>query len=90
MHWPNLITLFAFPGDIRRAIYTTNAIESINSVIRTAVAKRKIFPSDEAAMKVIYLAIQSASKRWTMPIHHWKEALNQFMIVFDERLSAFV
>lgn len=89
-HWPNLITLFAFPGDIRRAIYTTNAIESINSVIRTAVAKRKIFPSDEAAMKVIYLAIQSASKRWTMPIHHWKEALNQFMIVFDERLTAFV
>ena len=67
-NWANLITIFDYPADIRKVIYTTNAIESLNSVIRKSVKTRKAFPSDDAAFKAIYLAIQSASKKWTMPI----------------------
>ena len=86
-HWPNLITLFEYPPDIRRVIYTTNAIESLNSVIRKATKQRKVFPTDDSAMKVVYLAIQSAAKKWTMPIRNWKPALNRFMIGFGDRLA---
>jgi transposase-like protein len=86
-NWDNLNTFFAYPHEIRKAIYTTNAIESLNSVIRKAIKKRKLFPSDDAAKKVVYLATREASKKWTMPIHNWRSALNHFMIVFDERLS---
>ncbi|TVU69843.1 IS256 family transposase [Vibrio tasmaniensis] len=89
-HWDNLNTLFSYPQDIRRAIYTTNAIESLNSVIRKATKKRKLFPTDESARKVVYLAIMDASKRWTMPIHHWKQALNRFMIIFEDRLTEYL
>lgn len=85
-HWPNLIALFDYPDEIRRVIYTTNAIESLNSVIRKAIKNRKIFPHDEAALKVVYLAVEAASKKWTMPIHHWKQALNRFIIEFPERM----
>jgi putative transposase len=85
-HWPNLITLFDYPDDIRKVIYTTNAIESLNSVIRKAVKNRKVFPHDQAAMKVVYLAIESAAKKWSMPIRNWKGALNRFMIEFPERM----
>ena len=67
-HWQNLNTLFNYPPDIRKAIYTTNAIESLNSVVRKATKKRKLFPSDNSAKKVVYLAIQQASKKWSMPI----------------------
>ena len=89
-HWHNLNTLFNYPEDIRKAIYTTNAIESLNSVIRKAIKKRKLFPTDDSAKKVIYLAIQDASKRWTMPIRNWKLALNRFMIEFEDRLVDYV
>jgi putative transposase len=89
-HWHNLNTLFNYPQDIRKAIYTTNAIESLNSVIRKAIKKRKLFPTDDSAKKVIYLAIRDASKRWTMPIHNWKPALNRFMIEFEDRLVDYV
>jgi transposase-like protein len=89
-NWDNLNTLFAYPPDIRKAIYTTNAIESVNSVIRKAVKKRKVFPNDDSAKKVIYLAIQGASKKWTMPIRDWKSALNRFMIEFEERLQGYL
>lgn len=89
-HWPNLITLFDYPEDIRRAIYTTNAIESLNSVIRKATKKRKIFPHDQSAIKVIYLATQAASQRWTMSIQNWRAALNRFMIEFEGRISDYV
>ncbi len=89
-HWHNLNTLFNYPADIRKAIYTTNAIESLNSVIRKSIKKRKLFPTDDAAKKVVYLAIQEASKRWTMPIRNWKSALNRFMIEFEDRLSDYV
>ncbi len=60
-----------------RTIYTTNAIESVNSVIRKAIKNRRLFPNDDSAMKVIYLAIQSASRKWTMPIRNWKVAINR-------------
>ena len=86
-NWEGLTVFFGYPKDIRKAIYTTNAIESLNSVIRTAVNKRKIFPSDQAAFKVVYLTTQQASKKWSMPIHNWTSALNRFMIMFDERVS---
>jgi transposase-like protein len=79
-HWINLIPLFDYPDEIRKVIYTTNAIESLNSVIRKALNKRKLFPDDNSALKVIYLAIKQASRRWTMPIRDWKPALNRFMM----------
>ena len=86
-HWANLNTIFDYPEDIRKAIYTTNAIESLNSVIRKATKKRKVFPNDNAAFKVVYLATQAASKKWTMPIKNWKRALNRFVIEFEEQLA---
>jgi transposase-like protein len=89
-HWHNLNTLFSYPLEIRKAIYTTNAIESLNSVVRKAIKKRKLFPTDDSAKKVVYLAIQAASKKWTMPIRNWKMALNRFMIEFEVRLADYI
>lgn len=89
-HWENLNTLFNYPEEIRKAIFTTNAIESLNSVISKAIKKRKLFPTDDSAKKVIYLAIQAASKKWTMPIRNWKAALNRFMIEFENRLTDYI
>jgi transposase-like protein len=85
-HWPNLITIFDYPDDIRKVIYTTNAIESLNSVIRKAIKNRKVFPNDASAMKVVYLAVESAAKKWTMPIRHWHAAMNRFTIEFPDRM----
>ena len=89
-HWENLNTLFSYPEDIRKAIYTTNAIESLNSVIRKAIKKRKLFPTDDSAKKVVYLAIMDASKKWTMPIRNWNAAMNRFMIRFEDRLVDYI
>jgi len=87
-HWAHLITLYDYPDEIRKVIYTTNAIESLNSVIRKAIRNRKIFPRDESAFKVVYLAISKASEKWTMPIRDWKPALNRFAIEFEERFQS--
>ena len=87
-HWQNISTLFSYPEEIRKIIYTTNAIESLNSVIRKAINNRKIFPSDQSALKVIYLAIQNASKKWTMSLHDWRAAMNRFAIEFEGRMPA--
>ena len=84
--WSDIITLFDFPPPIRKAIYTTNAIESVNSVIRKFTRNRKIYPNEESALKIMYMAIHEASKRWTMPIRHWKQALNHFAILYEGRL----
>lgn len=84
--WVDIITLFDFPPAIRKAIYTTNALESVNSVIRKFTKNRKIYPNEESALKLIYLAIREAAKKWTMPIHHWKQALNHFAILYEGRL----
>ena len=89
-HWDNLSTLFRYPTDIRKAIYTTNAIESLNSVIRKVIKKRKLFPTDDSAKKVIYLAIHEASRKWTMPIRNWKAAMNRLMIELEDRLVDYV
>ena len=86
-HWENLNTFFGYPPDIRKAIYTTNAIESLNSVIRQAIKKRKTFPTDDSVRKVIYLAIQSASKKWSMPIQKWRLAMSRFIIEFGDRID---
>jgi len=86
-NWENLNTLFDYPASIRKVIYTTNSIESLNSVIRKSVKTRKVFPSEDAAFKVVYLAIQAASKKRTMPIRDWKPALNRFIIEFEEQIA---
>ena len=67
-------------------IYTTNAIESLNSVIRKATKNRRVFPTDRSAMKVVYLAIERAAQKWTVPVKDWKLALNRFAIEFEERM----
>jgi putative transposase len=82
-----VIPFFAFPEEIRRAIYTTNAIESLNRSLRKIIAHRALFPTDEAATKLLYLAILNASRKWTMPIKDWKGAMNQFAIAFPDRVS---
>lgn len=86
LKWNDISTLFDFPPPIRKAIYTTNAIESVNSVIRKFTRNRKQYPNTASAIKLVYLAIHEASKRWTLPIKGWKEALNQFAILFEGRL----
>ena len=86
-NWTHITTMFDYPPEIRKAIYTTNAIESLNSVIRKVIRNRKIFPTKQSAIKIVYLAIQEAAKKWTMPITHWNMALQQFAIRFEERLD---
>ena len=89
-NWVRITPMFSYEGDIRRVIYTTNAIESLNSVIRKATTRHKMFPDDGAALKVAWLAIMGASRKWTMPIQNWKSALNRFCIEFGERVSAYL
>lgn len=84
-HWQRIIPFFAFPQEIRKVIYTTNAIESMNMTLRKVLRNHRSFPTDESAMKVVYLAIQNISKKWTMPIRDWKAALNRFAIEFEGR-----
>ncbi len=84
--WTDIITLFDFPWPIRKAISTTNAIESVNSVIRKLTRNRKIYPNEESTLKIMYMAIHEASKKWTKPIRNWKSALNHFAILFEDRL----
>lgn len=86
-NWPNLITIFDYPDEIRKIFYTTNAIESLNSVIRKAIRNRKIFPSDKSVLKIIYLAVKNASKKWTMPLRDWKPAMNRFAIEYGDRFD---
>jgi putative transposase len=86
--WADFVAMFEFPAPIRRAMYTTNAIESVNSVIRKFTRNRKQYPNAESALKLVYLAIHEASKKWTMPIVGWKAALNHFAIAFEGRIPA--
>ncbi len=85
--WDNITPFFNYPADIRKVIYTTNAIESVNMSLRKVIKHKRVFPSDEAALKQLYLALKNISKKWTMPIRDWKAAMNCFMIMFEERLS---
>ena len=87
-NWPGIIPFFAYPPEIRKAIYTTNAIESLNMSLRKILKTRGSFPTEDAAMKLLYLALSNASKKWTMPIQNWSEALNRFAILWPERMPA--
>src|SRR5260370_2654685 len=84
-HWTRRIPLFAFPEDMRKVISTTNAIESVNMTLRKVTRNHRIFPSDEAVYKAVYLAMRNIAKKWTMPIRDWKPALNRFAVEFAER-----
>ena len=85
-NWERITPFFSYPPDIRKAIYTTNAIESVNMSLRRITKNRGSFPSDESILKLLYLALRNISKRWTMPIRNWKLALNQFTIIFEDRI----
>ena len=85
--WEKLTPFFAYPQEIRKVIYTTNAIESLNMSLRKVIKHKRVFPNDDAALKQLYLALKNISKKWTMPIQNWKDAMNCFMIMFEERLS---
>jgi len=85
--WENLTHFFSFPEYIRKAIYTTNAIESINASIRKIIKNKKSFPNDASVYKMLYLLLMECSKKWTMPIKDWQLALNQFSIYFDLDLN---
>src|SRR5690348_2171727 len=84
-HWLRVIPLFAFPEDIRQVIYTTNAIESVNMTLRKVTRNHRIFPSDEPVYKVLYLAVQNITKKWSKAIFDWNAAFNYFSIAFAER-----
>lgn len=86
-NWPRARPFLEFPKEIRKVIYTTNAIESLNSQVRKLIKTRGHFPSDEAAEKLLYLALMNAQKKWTMPIKDWNRALHQFSLFFEGRLS---
>ncbi len=86
--WERVTVCFAFPMPMRRVLYTTNAIESLNSVLRRAMRNRASFPSEEAALKVMYLALERHSKTWRYSIPEWAEAKNHFAILFEERMPA--
>jgi putative transposase len=85
-NWQRVIPFFAYPEEIRKIIYTTNAIESMNNTLKKTIKNRASFPNDEAALKLLYLSLKNIIKKWTMPIRNWGKALNQFAIMFDERM----
>ena len=85
-NWPRLTPFFDYPPEIRKVIYTTNAIESVNMSLRKLTKNRGSFPSDDALIKLFYLALRNISQKWTMPIRDWKAALNRFTIQFEERI----
>ena len=86
-HWNDLNEFFQYPDEIRRVIYTTNAIESLNYSLRKVTRNRSAFPDDDSVYKIMYLAIGKASQKWTQPIRNWGLAINQFSIVFGDRVK---
>ena len=85
-NWARITPMFGLPSDIRRAVYTTNAIESLNMSLRKIIKTRASFPNDEAAFKLLYLALRNAQKKWTMPIKNWSQAMQAFSIIFEGRV----
>ena len=88
-NWMQVIPFFAYPADIRKVIYTTNAIESLNMSLRKVTKNRGSFPNDEAMFKLLYLALRNIAKKWTRPIMNWKAAMNRFSILFEGRMQNF-
>ena len=85
--WAQVIPFFEYPSDIRKVIYTTNAIESLNMTLRKVIKNKRVFPTDESVFKVLYLALNNISKKWSMPIKDWKMAMNRFTIEFGDRIA---
>jgi putative transposase len=85
--WPEVVPFYAFHPDVRRLVYTTNAIEALNSKLRRVVRARGHFPTDEAAMKLLFLVLNRSEKEWTMPAREWSLAKAQFAILFGERFT---
>ncbi len=85
-NWERLTPFFDYPPAIRKVVYTTNAIESLNYSMRKVIKGRGAFPHDDAIRKLLYLGLRNVSKKWTMPIRDWKAALNQFIILFEDRV----
>ena len=88
-NWSRIIPFFAYPPEIRKVIYTTNAIESLNMSLRKITKNRGAFPNDDALLKLFYLAMQNISRKWTLPIRDWKAALTRFSIQFEDRMIEF-
>jgi putative transposase len=86
-NWTRISPFFAYPAEVRKIIYTTNTIESMNNGVRKVTKNRGAFPNDEAAMKLLYLAIRNIVKKWTMPVQNWPAAINQLSIIFEDRLT---
>jgi transposase-like protein len=82
--WNEVTPFFKFSPEIRKAVYTTNAIESVNYTIQKIIKHRQSFPNDEAAIKLIFMGLKNISKKWTMPIRDWGAALNQFAVIYGE------
>jgi putative transposase len=86
-NWPRIIQFFDYPPEIRKVIYTTNAIESVNMSLRKITKNRGSFPNDDALLKLFYLALRNISQKWTMPIRDWEAALTRFTIQFQDRMT---
>jgi len=86
-NWQRVIPFFEFPPDVRRVIYTTNAVESLHRSLRKIIKTRGSFPSEEAALKLLYLALRNASAKWNT-MQHWKQALNHFQMLWGDRIQA--
>jgi len=86
-HWQHITPLFGYPAQIRKVMYTTNAVESLNMSLRKIIKTRGGFPSDEAALKLLYLVIENVSRKWTQPVQNWRAALNQFAILFEDQTA---
>ena len=87
-NWQRIIPFFAYPEEIRRIIYTTNAIESLNNTLKKTIKNRASFPNGEASVKLLYLSLKNAQKKWTMPIRNWGKAINQFAILYGDRMPS--
>jgi transposase-like protein len=89
-NWDNLTVFLQYPPQIRKVIYTTNAIESLNSQFSKVIKNKKIFPKDDSVFKSLYLAIDYLTKKWSMPIRYWSEAMPYFAIEFEDRIQRFM
>jgi transposase-like protein len=85
-NWANLVIFLQYPEAIRKIIYTTNAIESVNSQLRKVTNNKRVFPNDESVFKTLYLTINYITAKWTMPIQNWNEAMAHFLIKFEGRI----
>jgi putative transposase len=85
--WTHVIPFFAFPPEVRKVVYTTNALESVNAQLRKIIKTRGHFPNDEAATKLLWLALRNITAKWARGAHHWRAAMNQFAILYEGRFT---